>query len=410
MNNMDHRRRILLFPAGIAQREAFIEARKMGLYIVSVDRCAEACCADLSDEFYVLDPSDIDQLIDFVSKYHKNHPLAGVLLVGCDLPISCATVSDFLGSPGISVETAKLTVDKLLMKHVLKENGVRVPDFFEVHNSEDVQRILSEKRTKMIIKPNDNCGARGVLQLNDTSDCEEAFRISYDNSKTGRVIMEVFEEGPQISIEALVYNREVYVTGFADRNYHLLDEYFPYVLEDGASMPTLLSFLQKKEVVDEFIRAVQALGFENGIAKGDMVYTEEGAKVIEVAGRISGGKFASVLVPEATGVNLLRAALTFAIGDKPDLDSLKPVRSQGVAVRYMFPRNGKLFAVKGIEKCRADKKIKEIIVNYTVGDIIPPIRSHVDRGGWVVCVDSDRDNAVAKAEQAVEDVEFIVER
>ena len=55
--------RILLFPAGMAQREAFLAARELKLYIVAVDRDPEAPCRQLADEFFTLDPGDAESLV-----------------------------------------------------------------------------------------------------------------------------------------------------------------------------------------------------------------------------------------------------------------------------------------------------------------------------------------------------------
>ena len=60
--------RILLLPAGIPQREAFIQAKKLGLYIVTVDRSGAAPCFRLADEHFSLDPGNETELLDFVAE------------------------------------------------------------------------------------------------------------------------------------------------------------------------------------------------------------------------------------------------------------------------------------------------------------------------------------------------------
>jgi biotin carboxylase len=170
----------------------------------------------------------------------------------------------------------------------------------------------------MVIKPNDNCGARGVMQLRPGDDYDAAFNYAKVNTKKdGKVILEKFKEGVQISIEGLAYG-DVTVTSFADRNYSFLDHFPPYIIENGATMPTALSAEKKDAVIQEFIKGVKALGIDNSVAKGDMVMGKDGPAVIEIAGRISGGKFATKMVPESTGVNLLEAAISLAVGKSPE--------------------------------------------------------------------------------------------
>ncbi len=399
--------RVLLFPAGTAQREAFLAARELGFYIVAVDRDSQAACRDLADEFFVLDPGDADAFVAFALDYHGRQPLAGAVVVGCDIPVSCARVTAALGTPGPSVKAAALTVDKLRMKQVLRDQGVAVPDFYPVSSAAEVEAIMRRHNRRMIIKPNDNSGARGVRQLNPDSNFALDFAEAARNVKHSGVVLEAFELGPQISTEALIYQGEIFLTGFADRNYEYIDRFFPHVLENGATLPSSLSSAQQREVVDMFFNGIRALGIDNCVAKGDMVYTPEGAKVIEIAGRISGGKFASMIVPESSGVQLLHAALQVAVGQAPDSGYLRASRCRGVAVRYLFPDPGRLVALEGVEFARNVPGVLELVTSYRVGDVIDPICSHPDRGGWVVCAADDRETAVARAEEAISHIRFI---
>ncbi|OOZ36445.1 ATP-grasp domain-containing protein [Solemya velesiana gill symbiont] len=401
--------RILLFPAGIAQREAFLAARKLGFEIITVDRNPEAACFPLADEYAVLDPGNADALVSYVRRIHAAKRLDGVLLVGCDIPISAARVAAELGSPGIGLDAAELTVDKIAMKKRLRSCGVPVPDFYSISGGDEVAEILSRENRRMIIKPNDNSGARGVQQLLPDSDPTAAYEHALANVKRTGVILEVFEEGVQISIEALVHQGQVDVTGFADRNYPFLDRFFPYVLENGATLPTALDANRQGEVIQTFIQGIHALGIDNSVAKGDMVLTEEGAKVIEIAGRISGGKFASRIVPESTGVELLPAALEMAVGRTPDRKWLTSTRACGVAVRYCFPPPGRVKAIKGLEEVKGYPGVLEVHVTYEPGDIIPPMRSHPDRGGWLVCKAETRLQVEEVAEKMINKLVFEVE-
>ena len=400
-------KRILLFPASIAQREAFFEAKKMGLHIVTVDGNPDAPCFSLANESYALNPGDLDKFLPFVDEYHKKNKIDGVLIVGCDLPVSMAKAAKITKSASICAEAAELTVNKIAMKKVLAQNGILVPDFFEIKSPDEIKDRINEGYSHLVLKPNDNSGARGVLQITPTSDIQKAFEFSRKHIKKKGLILEKFEPGLQISIEALVKDGIVYVTGFADRNYEFIDKYFPNIIENGATMPTILNSEQKEEVITVFARAIKALGINNNVAKGDMIYGENGAIVIEIAGRISGGKFASKLVPESNGVNLLEAAITLAVGNELNVDKLKPTQNRGVAVRYFFPEPGKLIEIEGVEKAKSMDGVIELITTYKPGDIIPAIRSHADRGGWVVCSAATREQAVNIAERAVIMVKFI---
>ena len=340
----------------------------------------------------------------------KDYPetLDGALLVGADIPESQATLSRLLGKDGISLSAAALTVDKFRMKQVLREAGVVVPDHFLIESADQLREIVQHSQTKMVLKPNDNCGSRGVQQVTIETDFESAFQYSKSHIKRSGVILESYVEGLQISIEGIVVNNQLHVTGFADRNYNMLEQLSPYVIENGATMPTILPEYDRKIVIDAFGKGVSVLGIHTGVVKGDMVFDGERAVIIEIAGRISGGKFASKLVPYSAGTNLLLAAIQQSLGEPVDLELLKEVKREGVAVRYFFPQHGILQRIEGLEVATSNSCCLEIVTAYQPGDLIPVITSHADRGGWVVCHAQERVTAVEQAEKIANNVKFIV--
>jgi biotin carboxylase len=399
-------KRLLIFPASQAQEEAFLEAKKMGLAIVTIDMDPQAYCFKHADESYAINPSDLESLTKFIQTYPNK--LDGSLLVGADIPESQALICSLLGIDGIAVDAARLTVDKFRMKKVLRDAGLLVPDFYSVHSAKELENIVKRHNSKMVLKPNDNCGARGVIQVKPDTDFNAAFKHTISYVKKRGVILEKFEPGMQISIEGIVINNNLHTTGFADRNYNMIDKLSPYIIENGATMPTLLSKREKEVVMKSFESGVKALGLHTGVVKGDIVFNGSNAVIIEIAGRISGGKFASKLVPYSAGTNLLKAAIQQAIGDDIDFQLLQEQKQEGVAVRYFFPPTGLLQKIEGIDAVKSNSFCIELKITYNIGDIIPDITSHPQRGGWVVCHAPDRKTAVEQAEKMVEEIKFII--
>ncbi|WP_244859309.1 hypothetical protein [Shewanella dokdonensis] len=63
------------------------------------------------------------------------------------------------------------------------------------------------------------------------------------------------------------------------------------MIENGGDSPTSQTIEVKQQVITTVERAAKALGIATGVAKGDMVFSNGQAKVIEIAGRLSGGTF-----------------------------------------------------------------------------------------------------------------------
>ena len=54
-------------------------------------------------------------------------------------------------------------------------------------------------------------------------------------------------------------------------------------------MPSILPDKVLENAVDVFKQAIRAIGINIGAAKGDVKITKDGAKIVEIAARLSGG-------------------------------------------------------------------------------------------------------------------------
>ena len=144
-----------------------------------------------------------------------------------------ASVADALGQRGITIETAWLAGDKLAMKKLFVEKGISIPWFCRVDSVAHLRRILSERGFPVVLKPVDSRGARGVLRLTESVDLDWAYEHSVSFSPSGRVMVEEYLEGPQISTESAIINGQAFTPGFTDRNYEFLNRFAPYIIENG---------------------------------------------------------------------------------------------------------------------------------------------------------------------------------
>ncbi|MCD6256857.1 ATP-grasp domain-containing protein [Candidatus Aerophobetes bacterium] len=403
-------RTILMLGAGIEQVYAIKLAKKKGLYVIAVDKNPGAPGFNFADESYPISTRDIDGLRKFIGKY-KKRKISGVMTMASDIPLSVAILAKEIGSPSISLEVAELASDKLKMKRHLKKKGVPLPWFCEIDSLSQLEKSVKERGYPLVLKPVDNSGARGVIKLTPKVDLAWAYHFSRSYSRCGKLILEEFLEGPQISTEGVMWQGRFYITGFSDRNYSKLEEFSPFMVEDGGSIPSSLSKKETEEVNTVFEEAVRALGIDIGPAKGDMVLTKDGAKVIEIAARLSGGNFCDVKVPLSTGVDIVDVVMDISIGDPPDLKKFIPTKNLGVAERFFFPPAGKIKRIKGLERLADIDWVKKFTLYYRPGDTLPPLTDHTGRAGSVVTVGENVKQAIERAETVVRDiVRFEVEK
>jgi len=379
---------LLIIGGGVFQVPAIKTAKSMGLKVVVTDYNREAEGMLLADYPIEVSTRNINLTVNIAKQFHRSCPLDGVMTVGTDASQTVAAVADALNLPGIPFEVAERATDKIKMRQVLKEKGVPVPDFRPIWTLEECQQAIQDMPLPLVIKPCDNMGARGVRKIERLDDLISAFREAKEASISGKLILEEFMEGPELSLDALVFEGSIHITGVADR----IIERAPYFVEIGHTLPSALPEKQQSRAVAVFKQAIFALGIDIGAAKGDIKITPEGPKIVEIAARLSGGWMSAYTYPLSTGVNLYKAAIQIALGETPT--DLKPKTSLVSAERSLLPPPGKILSIQGVEEARKIKGVKEIILMKEAGDMAEEPRSNLGKVGYVITVGKTREEAI----------------
>ncbi len=395
-------RHLLIIGGGPFQVPAIKTAKSMGLKVVVTDYNREAEGMLLADFPIEVSTRNINLTVNAAKQFHSACPLAGVMTVGTDASQTVAAVADALNLPGIPFEVAERATDKIKMRQRLRKKRVPVPDFRPIWTLDEVHRAVEEMSLPLVIKPCDNMGARGVKKIQAADDLMSAFREAKEASISGKLIIEEYMEGPELSLDALVFDGRIEVTGIADR----IIERSPYFVELGHTLPSNLPDAQQKAAADLFKDAIRALGIDLGAAKGDIKITPEGPKVVEIAARLSGGWMSTYTYPLATGVNLIKATIQVVLGETPD--NLKPKKSLVAVERALVPPPGKILSIQGVDEARKIKGVKEVILMKEAGDISEELRSNMGKVGYMITVAKTREEAIRINDLARETVRIDV--
>ena len=399
---------LLILGAGKEQVAAIAAAKSKGIRTVVLDMNPKADGRAMADEFHLVSTRDKYAILDFVRAYKSK--IDGVMTIASDIPHMVASAAEILGVRHIPVDVAELCVHKLRMKEKLQKAGVNVPLFARIVSLADLKDFIARAGFPIVIKPVDNSGARGVQRLTADMDLAAAFDYSRSFSYSGEVIAEKFVTGLQISTEGLIHDGKFYCTGFADRNYARLDDAVPFMVEDGGDIPTVLNEADKRAVEAEFEKASRALGVDWGPAKGDMIFGDDGKPyVIEIAARLSGGNFCYDKVPWSTGVDIVDILVDMAVGNGIDPARFTPTRNLATSQRYFFPTPGTIREIRGLKAAQDADHIRKVDVWARPGDAVATLENHPSRVGYVISCAPTREEAVAAAQAAVANVEFLVE-
>lgn len=395
---------VLILGAGIMQKPSIEAAGELGYKTLVVDANKNAVCVPFADVFVQIDLKDREKIADLAMSYGDK--LKAVFTAGTDFSASVSYVAQRCGLISHSLDAAMNASNKVLMRKCFKEKGVPSPDFVEVSESE-IETLSSDDSVLFpkVVKPVDNMGARGCRLVRNKSEFEPALRDAVAFSRTGKAIVEDYMKGMEFSIDALVHEGNVTITGFADR--HIFFD--PYFIEMGHTMPSSVSESVKKNVVDVFVKGVKALGLTEGVAKGDVKYTEKGAMIGEIAGRLSGGYMSGWTYPYASGVNLTMEAMKIALG----LGKTLPSEIECNAVsheRAFISIPGVVSVIYGEDKAVASPFVKNVFFRVKEGSRVDFPRNNVEKCGNVISRCADRSLSLKGAEMAVSEIVLRLEK
>jgi len=371
-------------------------AKELGLYTVVADGSSTAPCIPMADKFENIDLKDKEGIEALARSLQNSGPLAGIMTAGTDFSATVAWVAEKLGLPGIPYEAALNASDKARMRACFKKAGLPSPEFISITRSE--LQVKPPLPFPLVVKPVDNMGGRGCRRVDNIEEYREAAEEAIRFSRSGRAIVEVFMDGPEFSVDAVVHHGEITICGLADR--HIF--FPPYFIEMGHTMPTAFAPEQRKTLLETFCAGARALGLAGdsnaGAAKGDIKLTSSGPMIGEIAARLSGGYMSGWTYPYSSGVEPVRAAILVAIGRKPE--GLVPPKTWTSAERAFISIPGTVKTISGIETARRKPFVKDLFFRIAEGDRVDFPRNNVSKCGNIISAAPERDSAVEAAESA----------
>ena len=199
----------------------------------------------------------------------------GVMTLATDMPVrSVAAACEALGLKGISVDTAIKATDKGEMIKAFEANSIAHPWFVICSSPDEVD--LASIEYPCIVKPTDNSGSRGVVLVNSKDELEAAYRYSKQYSRNGKVIIEEFLRGDEVSVELMVCDETPHVLAVTDK----ITTGPPHFVEMGHSQPSKLPLDTVQKVKRLAVDAVKAVGIDYGPAHVEIMVTNKGPVIL----------------------------------------------------------------------------------------------------------------------------------
>lgn len=384
----------MIVGASVLQLPAILKAKEMGLYVGVADYNPEAIGVQYADEFFNASTMDEDAVLKAAVEFKPD----GIMTLATDMPMrGVSKASDKLHLHSISYETSFRATDKYEMIKAFKAYGVPSPWYFDINSYADLKALQGKVVFPCIIKPTDNAGSHGVAKVNDFDELLTSYDYSHSCSRHGKVIVEEYLDGPEVSVEVMVVKGQVHILQITDK----ITTGAPHFVEMGHTQPSRLPEKTQREIREVAEAACMSLGLDKGPAHVEMRVTSRGPVMIELGARMGGDNITTHLVPLSTGIDMVGATIRVALGEEPDIN---PTLNCGSAIRYIKAPFGTIKAIEGINEAEKSPGVKQITFTKSVGEESKVIECSNDRIGFVIAQGRTADEAAKNCEEAMEKI------
>lgn len=393
-------KKIMVLAAGLLQIDVIEKAKSMGYYVLAVDGNPKAPGFNVADKAICADIVNEETMLKIARDEHVDgviHPCSEVSMA------VMGRINDELGLSGISREQAICATNKHLMRKAFEKGNAPSPKSILAQDAEDAwSRLQNEFDTDAILKPSRNSGSRGIAKVSrnmDKGDFIRAYDEALSESRDHSVLIEQFIEGPEFSIEMIVWQGEIYVLTVTDKK----TTGAPHFVELRHNQPSCFSATDVETLKAAAVAGVRALGVNNCACHAEAKLMNGKAYLMEVGARLGGDFISTELTHLSTGVDMVAAAIDVALGVEPDL-SVKE-EPKGVCIRYFCPKPGKLVRISNTEVLN-NPHVYLWEIYPKEGDVIPAVTSSLCRSGHVIVTEKTPQKAIELAERMIESVKF----
>ncbi|MBQ9478256.1 MAG: ATP-grasp domain-containing protein [Selenomonadaceae bacterium] len=202
--------------------------------------------------------------------------------------VTACYVAEKLGLPRpYSYETALNVTDKTRMKKIMAAAGIPTPKYIVVEKAEEALNV--ELTYPLVIKPADSNSSKGVYKCRDERELLEHFPETHAASRNGKVIVEEYIDGTEISYYCVVSETEV--VGVNSNRKILFTPETKSILQCGAGIyPADLSKELDAVIRDCVRKIMSAFRLSNTPLFVQVIVTkDEQTHVLEFAPRVPGG-------------------------------------------------------------------------------------------------------------------------
>ena len=363
------KKKLLVLGAGNAQIDLIEYAKKTGLEVFACSYTDTDKGIPLADGFAKINITDTDKLESFA----RENGIDYIYSVGSDIAVpSFCRVAENLNLPRfVSSRTAEICCCKHLMREALGED-----DPFNVPFA--VCRTLDEAESAdfypLMVKPVDSQGQRGVFKADNFKELSQRFDCAVSFSRCGKVILEKYISGSEVSVNAYVKDGEVIFSMLSDRESF---DNLPGGIIKAHHLPSVFEGTHTQEKINALVcGAVKKLEIDNGPVYFQIKVSSGHPYIIEVTPRLDGCHMWR-LIKEYCGVDMMEMTMGHLLRGYVDAPQYKVIGAP-IHTEFFCEQPCTVFDAGKYECCRADYRR----LYYDTGDTVKKMNGYMEKCGY----------------------------
>lgn len=365
MKNTLNNKRLLILGGMRFSCEIVNKARELGIHTIVADynKIEDSPGKQIADEAVDISVIDVDAVVSYV----KSNSIDGVIVGFNDMLLPYyADICEKSGLPCYGTkEQFEILIAKDKYKALCRQFGIpTIPEY----NIDD-----EHIEYPVLVKPADNSGSRGITICRDRHDLLDAVTIGKKASKSGKVLIERYIEGREVTVFWTFQDGNYHLSALANRHVKQNQGNDIIPLPVGYTFPSVFLEKYKAEVEGNCKELFRFLGLKDGMMFMQCK-VENGTCLLYDLGFRPTGSLEYKILKRVCGYDPLEMMIHFA------LTGIMSEEDISLKVNPMFPQPafnvsclcapGIIKKINGVEKVMSMPEVEDVVVAYTPGDTI----------------------------------------
>lgn len=345
--------------------EIVAKAKEMGIYTLVADynRIEDSPGKQIADEAVDLSVTDVDAVVDYVN----NNAIDGVFVGFNDMLLPF--YADICKKAGLPCYGTKTQFETLIAKDKYKAlcRQFDVPTIPEYDiNDENI-------KYPVLVKPVDSSGSRGITICHNRQQLDEAVEIGRKASKTGKVLIERYMDGREVTVFWTFQDGNYYLSALGNRHVKHNQGMDIIPLPVGYTFPSVFLPKYRAEVEENCKRMFSHLGIKDGMMFMQCKVEDGTCYVYDLGYRLTGSLEYKIL-ERVCGYNPLEMmichALTGKMGEESIAELAVPEFKTPAFNVSCLCAPGTIKEITGIEEVKAMPEVEDVVIAHTPGETI----------------------------------------